>query len=107
MGTKPFRGLLSEEGLHVVVVRQAFRPTNGSLHFEAYRAKWRPSDPTECTFCQAEPETVEHLLLRCPFGARMWRELGKATGLRFQCQTMPEIRDALSSAGTSTHALPA
>ncbi|KAK1311507.1 putative ribonuclease H protein [Acorus calamus] len=73
-----------------------------------YRAKWRPTDPMNCELCQAKPETTEHLLLRCPWATRLWRELGRATGARLDFQALAELRVGIStSTGSTALALPA
>ncbi|KAK1273293.1 hypothetical protein QJS04_geneDACA013174 [Acorus gramineus] len=64
-------------------------------------------EPTDCALCNADPETVEHLLLRCPLGSRLWCELSRATGMRLQFQKLSKLRDALQTPATLSHHLPA
>ncbi|KAK1308482.1 hypothetical protein QJS10_CPA09g01547 [Acorus calamus] len=72
-----------------------------------YRAKWRPAESTDCAMCQAEPESVKHLLLRCPATVRLWGELSRATGASLNYSSLTEFRDAMSNpAPLSAHALP-
>ncbi|KAK1316814.1 hypothetical protein QJS10_CPA05g01062 [Acorus calamus] len=73
---------------------------------KSYRAKWRPFEPTDCPMCNVEPETVEHLLIRCTMAARLWSEISRSTGMGLQLQGMTELRDTVQNPIPSPHHLP-
>ncbi|KAK1289641.1 hypothetical protein QJS10_CPB18g00674 [Acorus calamus] len=74
----------------------------GRILTKMYRAKWRPEEPTECTFCGNEPESIEHLLFNCTTSACFWERLGEAAGFRCAFHDMEELwqlMDALLNQG--------
>ena len=66
-----------------------YRLTNRILTTNVQRNKWDSTVPFLCTFCNAEPESVVHLLVSCEVVTKVWKLLKK--WLNYYCYIEFEI----------------
>ncbi|KAK1308913.1 hypothetical protein QJS10_CPA09g00413 [Acorus calamus] len=58
---------------------------------KVFRARWRPSEATDCPLCRREAETIEHLFCQCPVASKLWAKLVGALGRPLRFRSMEEL----------------
>ncbi|KAK1313975.1 hypothetical protein QJS10_CPA06g00060 [Acorus calamus] len=64
---------------------------------KAYKGKWRGVEDQNCSLCNNEVETVEHLFLTCPKAVQFWTWLAHLASIRTNSQDLGKLWDAMGN----------